>query len=512
MARAGSTKEKMSLNFQLAEAYMRTDFKKAIDHAKAAHEQANSIKNNNMAAESAFLVARGYDKKNDDRNEDVWLRSTTKFAMQANDADLVIKAVDKRSRLAQKKRDDRKALQIVQEAFDYFSKKGGKGLGQMQAEYELQKANLEREKKRLETEKRKLQTDISGLTQERDNLKKDKTTLSKKAVELEEEKAIVEEEISKKEEEIQTMSSQNAKVLYIAERRRRLIDSLEVKQEIDSLTLVQKETQLQNAELMQERGKYMTYILGVASVFTLLLAGLLYLRFLAKKRTTAKLSKQNKLIEAERERSDELLHNIMPASVAQELKEKGTATAQQFPEATVMFIDFINFTQFAESLTPKQLVDELNECFRAFDHIISQYPEIEKIKTIGDAYLCASGLEQRKSIPKGIVHSALEIQEYLEDHKAERIRQGLPFIEARIGIHTGPVVAGVVGFRKYAYDIWGDTVNLASRMESHCEAGRVNISEVTHGLVKYDFDCQSRGSVQVKNKGNVQMYYVRGRK
>lgn len=510
LSQAKSGKEKMSIHFQLGEAYMRTDAKKAIEHAKAAHEQALQTKNNNVAAEAAFLTSRGYDRRGDDRNQDIWLRSATRFAMQANDADLIIKSVDKRSRLAQKKRDNRKALQIVQEAFDYFSKKGGKGLGQMQAEYELQKAQLEREKQRLQNEKKKLQSDISGLTQERDILKKDKKQLSEKTVKLEEEKAMVEEEITKKEEEILTMSAKATRAMLISERRRHLIDSLEVRQELDSISLVQKEMALENAELQQERGKYLTYILGVASIFTLLLAGMIYLRFLGKKRTTAQLAKQNKIIEAERERSDELLFNIMPAEVAKELKEKGKATAREYPEATVMFIDFKNFTSISERLSPEQLVNALNDLFRSFDHILSQYPEIEKIKTIGDAYLCASGLTQRKSLPKGIVQAALEIQEYLEDHKVERSRQGLPFFEARIGIHTGPVVAGVVGFKKYAYDIWGDTVNIASRMESQCEGGKVNISESTFGKVKYNFDFQPRGAFHVKNKGMMNMYYVIG--
>ncbi len=513
---AGSTKEKMMLNYQLAEAWLKNDARKSVDYAKTAHQQAVEIRNNGMAAEAAYLTSRGYDRLRDDRNEDTWLGSAVKFAMEANDPDLIIKTVDQRSRLAVKNRDNRKALQVVQEAFEYFSNKGGQGISQMQAQYEIQKSRLEREKQQLEDEKRRLEGEISGLSRdkqhiasERDILKEDKNILTERQQVLEQEKQMVEEEISKKEIEIENMSVQAAKARLIVLESRHMIDSLEARKAIDSLTIAQKEMALQNAELEKEQGRYLIYLLGVASIFTILLAFMFYLRFLSKKKSTNQLSRQNKIIEEERQRSDELLHNIMPVEVAKELKEKGAATARQFPEATVLFTDFKNFTQIAERLTPQQLVNELNDCFRAFDHIISQYPDIEKIKTIGDAYLCASGLVNHKTIPKTIVHAALEMQEFLEDHKKEKVRLGLPYFEARIGIHTGPVVAGVVGFKKYAYDIWGDTVNLASRMEEQCEAGRVNISETTFGLVKYNFECQSRGRISVKNKGMMEMYYVR---
>ncbi len=513
---ASSSKEKMMLNYQLAETWLKNDARKAVDYGKTAHQLAVDLRNNGMAAEAAYLTSRGYDRQRDDRNEDVWLRSAVKFAMEANDADLIIKTVDQRSRLAVKNRDNRKALQVVQEAFEYFSNKGGQGISQMQAQYEIQKNQLEREKRQLEEEKRRLEAEISGLSRdkqriasERDDLRQDKTILTERQQVLEQEKQMVEEEISKKEVEIKNMSAETARARLFVSESRRLIDSLEAKKAIDSLTIVQKEMALQNSELEKEQGRYLIYLLGVASVFTILLAFMFYLRFLSKKKSTTQLSRQNKIIEEERQRSDELLHNIMPLEVAKELKEKGAATARQFPEATVLFTDFKNFTQIAERLTPQQLVNELNDCFRAFDHIISQYPDIEKIKTIGDAYLCASGLVNHKTIPKNIVQAALEMQEFLEDHKKEKIRLGLPYFEARIGIHTGPVVAGVVGFKKFAYDIWGDTVNLAARMEEQCEAGRVNISETTFGLVKYSFECQPRGRLSVKNKGMLEMYYVR---
>ena len=190
------------------------------------------------------------------------------------------------------------------------------------------------------------------------------------------------------------------------------------------------------------------------------------------------------------------------------LKENGKATAQKFNEATVLFSDFKNFTKISEILNPEQLVKELDDCFKAFDFIISQYEDIEKIKTIGDAYMCASGLIDRKSIPLNMIKAAKEMQEFLEETKQEKIKKGLPYFEARIGIHTGPVVAGVVGVNKFAYDIWGDTVNIAARMEGNCEVGKVNLSETTYRLVKYNYDCEYRGKIAAKNKGEIDMYYV----
>jgi len=154
------------------------------------------------------------------------------------------------------------------------------------------------------------------------------------------------------------------------------------------------------------------------------------------------------------------------------------------------------------------LVEELDNCFRAFDTIIGSYTDIEKIKTIGDAYMCACGLSERKTLPTNLLKAAMEMQEFLEEEKQRRLREGKPFFEARIGIHTGPVVAGVVGARKFAYDIWGDTVNIAARMEANSKEGKVNISQTTYELVKYFFQFQYRGKVEAKNKGAIDMYYV----
>ena len=261
------------------------------------------------------------------------------------------------------------------------------------------------------------------------------------------------------------------------------------------------------AELEAEQNKNFLYALAMATMFIFFLATLFYNRFRVNKKAKNSLQEINRQIDEERKRSDELLLNILPEQIANELKENGKASAQKYENVTVLFTDFKDFTKVSEKLTPEQLVRELDYCFRGFDFIISQFG-VEKIKTIGDAYMCASGLTSKRTMPVNIIKAALEMQEFLEDYKKERMVKGLPFFEARIGIHTGPVVAGVVGVKKFAYDIWGDTVNIAARMEANAGVGKVNISEETYRQVRYNFDCEHRGKIEAKNKGYIDMYHV----
>lgn len=206
-----------------------------------------------------------------------------------------------------------------------------------------------------------------------------------------------------------------------------------------------------------------------------------------------------------KKRSDELLLNILPEETAKELKQKGYADAKQFDEVTVLFTDFKGFTQISEKLSPTELVSAIDECFKAFDNIIGKYG-IEKIKTIGDAYMAAGGLPVPHEVkPEDVVRAALEMRDWMLKYKEEKGENGF---EIRIGVHTGPVVAGIVGIKKFQYDIWGDTVNTASRMESSGEVGKVNISEATYQIVKNDFNCEPRGKIAAKGKGEINMYFA----
>lgn len=221
-------------------------------------------------------------------------------------------------------------------------------------------------------------------------------------------------------------------------------------------------------------------------------------------------TKTERDLETEHQRSEQLLLNILPEETARELKDKGSAEARLIDQVTVLFTDFKGFTAMSEKLTPGELVRDLDECFSAFDRICEQHG-IEKIKTIGDAYMAAGGLPAPTAThAQDAVRTALDMAEFMAGMKARKIAAGLPFFELRIGLHTGPVVAGIVGIRKFQYDIWGDTVNTASRMESSGEVGRVNISEATHELVKDDFRCAFRGEVEAKGKGRLGMYFVAG--
>ena len=317
-----------------------------------------------------------------------------------------------------------------------------------------------------------------------------------------------ETQITEKERELLDIAKEKEKVERTAQKRAAEIDKLSEEAAKTELVLQEKENDLMRAELIAQESENLRNLSIATAGGVFLLALLFYSRYRAKRRANVSLEEKNKIIEDERQRSDELLLNILPQPIAEELKESGKARARRFDEVTVLFTDFKNFTRISELLSPEELVEELDKCFKAFDFIIGQYDDIEKIKTIGDAYMCASGLTDRRVMPNSIVKAALEMQLFLDEQKQERMRIGKPYFEARVGIHTGPVVAGVVGVKKFAYDIWGDTVNIASRVESNSDPGRVNISETTYNLVRYKFECEYRGKVEAKNKGQIDMYYV----
>ncbi len=259
-----------------------------------------------------------------------------------------------------------------------------------------------------------------------------------------------------------------------------------------------KDKEIQDQEKQLAYNRKINISLVVCSVLFLLLGIIIYRNYKMQKVSNALLSKEKK-------RSEDLLLNILPAEVADELKDKGAADAKYFDNVTVLFTDFVNFTQASERMSPQQLINELHYCFRAFDDIIDKY-NIEKIKTIGDSYLAVSGLPVRDPRhAENITRAALEINKFVTNRRQQ---MGDGTFEVRIGIHSGSVVAGIVGVKKFSYDIWGDTVNTAARMEQNSEAGKINISETTYELVKDSFTCTYRGEIEAKNKGLMKMYFV----
>lgn len=218
--------------------------------------------------------------------------------------------------------------------------------------------------------------------------------------------------------------------------------------------------------------------------------------------------KQRNKIKSEKKRSDDLLLNILPEETAEELKRTGTTGAKEFEQVTVMFTDFKNFTNHVENLTAQELVNEINYYYSAFDKIIVKHG-LEKIKTIGDSYMCAGGLPISNTTHAfDIISAAIEIIDFMQIECTKRSQLNQPYFDIRIGCHSGPVVAGIVGIRKFAYDIWGDTVNIASRMETNSEVGKINISGTTYDLIKDKFTCEYRGKVQAKGKGEIDMYFA----
>jgi class 3 adenylate cyclase len=213
-------------------------------------------------------------------------------------------------------------------------------------------------------------------------------------------------------------------------------------------------------------------------------------------------------LEKEEARSTMLLLNILPAATVKELKEQGTAKPQRYEMVSVMFADFVSFTKVSERLSAVDLVKEIDFYFTAFDEIISRY-KVEKIKTIGDSYMCVCGMPLvLEDHAQQMISAAFDILSFIEKTKQQHIALNKSYFDIRIGINSGPVVAGVVGKSKFAYDIWGDTVNTAARMQQQSEPARVNISGSTYDLIKHCYDCNFRGKVAAKNKGLIDMYYV----
>lgn len=283
------------------------------------------------------------------------------------------------------------------------------------------------------------------------------------------------------------------------EKLARLEFNFQIERKQTEIDLLTKDKQLRESELRRQKIARNTVTGGLVLAF--IMAFILYRGYRNKVKT-------NKILDHQKEQIETLLLNILPSEVAHELQANGEAKPKYYDLVSVLFTDFKSFTKMADELSPQEVVTELNDCFIAFDEIIDKYG-LEKIKTIGDSYMCAGGIPTpNDEHPVKIVQASLEIKEYIRRRNEMRKSKGLPPWELRIGIHVGPVVAGVVGRKKYAYDIWGSTVNIASRMESNGEVGSVNVSESIYKYIKDKYQCIYRGKIYAKNIGEIDMYFV----
>lgn len=273
----------------------------------------------------------------------------------------------------------------------------------------------------------------------------------------------------------------------------------EIQKKQSEVDLLTKDNQLQEENIKRQKFAKNAFLIGLCLI--LIIAIITYRNYLRKVKT-------NKLLDKQKDEIEGLLLNILPAEVAKELQATGEAEPRHFNEVSVLFSDFKGFTAHAEKMSPQELVKELNNCFVAFDEIVGKY-DLEKIKTIGDAYMCAGGIPvEKEGHVANIVKAGIEMQEWIQQNNEQRQKRGLPGWDLRIGIHVGPLVAGVVGKKKYAYDIWGSTVNIASRLESNGEPGRINISSAIYNQIKLDYSCTHRGKIYAKNVGDIDMYFI----
>ncbi len=280
------------------------------------------------------------------------------------------------------------------------------------------------------------------------------------------------------------------------------IDILEVQFKLDNQRteneLLKSENDLKEAEI--QRASILRNFLFATAIFLIItVAGVSYSYWFARR--------SNRIITEERNRSESILLNILPEETAEELKHNGKVKAKRFEQVSVLFTDFKQFTEVSKGVSPEEIVKSVDYYFRNFDEIVSRH-HLEKIKTIGDAYMCAGGLPVPNAThPQDAVSAGLEIVEFVKNTRAYP-PEGIVTFDIRIGIHTGPVVAGVVGTKKFQYDIWGSTVNLASMMETNSEANRVNISNGTYELIKDRFSFEYRGEITGKHGGKYKMYFV----
>jgi class 3 adenylate cyclase len=503
LKKAANKNDKLALSYQLAEKYLPNNPAKAQIYAQQANTLAVEVGDKLKEANSAFISADALYRLRK------YPDASSQFVLSWNTArnfglrDIAVNSAEKLQDIALKQNNYKEALKWSRETINYLKDAGGSGRGGGDSQ-----RKLENQLVTAEADNRALREQIAKLTGQSQNIENNyqeqiKQVQEKTQQELNQKNATITQISAAKQVADSLMRTQNQQLANLT--REQMEDLYKLSEKEKEIT--DQKNRVLLAEKEQAESKKYQQFAELAVIFVLLLAILFYFRYRSKRRTANQLSAQNKRIEEEQKRSNNLLLNILPPAIAEELKTRNKVAARKYDQATVMFVDFKGFTNVAEKLSPEMLVEELDFCFTNFDRIISAY-RIEKIKTIGDAYMCASGLSDMNASPSDMVKAALQIQDFMLALKAERLSKGMPFFEARAGIHVGPVVAGVVGTRKFTYDIWGDTVNIAARMEETCEPGHVNVSEDAYWLSKYEFEWLYRGKVAAKNKGMMDMYYV----
>jgi adenylate cyclase len=528
--RTSDAREKMTLFYKAAEKYLSSNPLKASQTAHQAYMIATTdVADNTMAMKAAYLNGEGFAKQSKYGEAKTRYYRSKENAEKAKDTEGTIKAITRMADMARREGNVSEAEMYGNIIKDMKKKTAGSGKNtegvvvadskpvslatslattrpapSNQAEMNSMRDQFRQQTEQLDRERQQLMSEVNILKKEKEMLNSGMSQLKAKEKVLTEQTEDAIQEVQKTSKQLAEVEVQKQNLDKVAARRQKLVEALKNTNKLDSIAYAQ-ERQEQLMQLKDEKNFRNLSLLGLGSA--VILAFLMFKRFKENQKQKKVLENINKVIEDEKHRSDDLLLNILPPAIAQELKANGKAKAQRYEKASVLFADFKNFTLISESLSPEQLVSELDTHFKAFDFIVAQY-KLEKIKTIGDAYMCASGLSDKNTSPSNIVKAALEMQQFLNEMKAEKIAKGEPYFEARIGIHTGPVVAGVVGVKKFAYDIWGDTVNIAARMQEACEPNYINISEATFQEVRYVYQCHFRGHIPAKNKGNIAMYYV----
>ena len=514
-----NSRDRMKVYYKAAEVSLATEPAKSSQWANIAYSLALDNDDNSFAARAAYKNGEGFEARNQLEDALVRFNRGKENAIQAKDYDYAAKCLNKMSAISQQLGRAKKAREFKQEADDWKnnsteiaespnttakSPSAIKSTPNNLAEMNSLRDQFKKQTELLERDRTNLFNEVSLLREEKSSLSQLMTELRNREQSLSVQTKDALQKLDFQSLQLRGLNIQKDELDRLAHRKQELLEAVTNGAKLDSLVFAQeREEQGIKLDKVKTTQKFL-YALLILGAIIILLVLKRYSDNLKQKKT---LIDKNKTIEHERQRSEELLLNILPHAISSELKTEGFAKARRYEFATVMFIDFKSFTKISEQLSPEDLVKQLDMYFRAFDFIIAQY-KLEKIKTIGDAYMVASGLSDRLSSPTNMVKAALEIQEYLSDTALDKKELGEPHFEARIGIHTGPVVAGVVGVKKFAYDIWGDTVNVAARLQETCETGSINISEATFNEIKYFFPCTYRGRLNAKNKGVIDMYYV----